>query len=180
MLYDYSNSIKKFNNHYNLNKAIEKGQIYKIDRGIYSDNKNVSELDIISFKYSNAIFTKDSAYFYLGFTNYAPDKYYLATPKDAYKIKDKRIIQIFCKNNQFNFGTTEIIYENTKIKVYNKERMLVELVRNKNKCPYDYYKEIINNYRNIKNELNISNIINYAKYYANSNNIIKTLQLEVF
>jgi len=32
-------------------------------------------------------------------------------------------------------------YNNTSIKIYNKERMLVELIRNKNMLPFDYYIE---------------------------------------
>ena len=34
-----------------------------------------------------------------------------------------------------------------EIHMYNKERMLVELLRNKNKLPFDYYKEILENYK---------------------------------
>lgn len=180
MLFSYADCIKKYGNKSNLDKALENGDIYKIEKGVYSDKKNISELSIISYKNPKAVFAKDSAYFYHGLTDYVPDKYYLATNKDAYKIKDKRVSQVFCTNKQFDFGIIEIEYEGTKIKIFNKERMLVELARNKKKMPFDYYKEIVNNFRSIQNDLNIKDVTNYAKKYANTDNIVKTLQEEVF
>ena len=180
MIYNYGDCIKKYESKYNLDKAIANGRIYKIEKGIYSDKKNVSELDIISYKNKNAVFTKDSAYFYHQLTDYVPEKYYLATRKDDYKIKDKRIVQVFCLDKQFDFGITEIKFEGTNIKIYDKERMLVELARCKNKMPYDYYKEIVKSYRKIQDELNMHNISEYSKYYANADNIMNILLSEVF
>jgi len=54
----------------------------------------------------------------------------------------------------FDIGDTFIKYNNIKIRVYDKERMLIELVRNKKNIPYDMYKEIVNNYRKIIESLN--------------------------
>ena len=45
-------------------------------------------------------------------------------------------------------GVEEKIVYGTTIRLYSKERLLIELIRNKNKLPFDYYKEIISNYRN--------------------------------
>ncbi len=42
----------------------------------------------------------------------------------------------------YNLGKTEIDYEGIKINIYDKERMLINLDRNKNKLGYDLYKEI--------------------------------------
>ena len=39
-----------------------------------------------------------------------------------------------------------------------KERMLVELIRYKSKLPYDYYKEIVLNYRRILPTLDVQEI----------------------
>ena len=43
MIYNYGDCIKKYESKYNLDKAIANGRIYKIEKGIYSDKKNVSE-----------------------------------------------------------------------------------------------------------------------------------------
>ena len=45
-----------------------------------------------------------------------------------------------------------------EIKIYSKERMLIEVVRNKSKLPYDYYKEIIGRHRKLVNEMDIQEV----------------------
>ena len=180
MLSTYADCIKEYSNGFALKKAVDNKELFKVDLGLYSDKKYEPELSIIAFRYPNAVFTLDSAFYYHGLTDYVPDKYFLATPKDAYKIRDKRVKQVFYLDKQFDFGITEIIYENTKIKIYDKERMLIELIRRKNKTPFDYYKEIINNYRKIVDELDMSKIEKYIKKYNNTDTLLKTLQLEVF
>ena len=70
-------------------------------------------------------------------------------------------------------------YNNVEIKIYNKERMLIELIRNKNKLPFDYYKEILLNYRKVINELDIQAIQEYAFALPKTSMVLETLQLEV-
>lgn len=80
-------------------------------------------------------------------TDVIPDYFYLATKRSDSRINDKNIKQIFIPNELFEFGKTQIQIENIKINIYEEERILVELIRKKNIIPFDYYKEIITNYR---------------------------------
>ena len=64
--------------------------------------------------------------------------------------------------------------------IYDKERMLIELLRFKNKFPFDYYKEIIGNYRNIIYNLDIERIQDYATSFPRSKMINDALEMEVF
>ena len=57
---------------------------------------------------------------------------------------------------------------------------MVELIRYKNKLSFDYYKEIIESYRQIIHELDIELIEKYASILPKSQMVMKTLQLEVF
>jgi len=70
-------------------------------------------------------------------------------------------------------------YNNTSIKIYNKERMLVELIRNKNMLPFDYYKEIIINYRRIIEKLDIQLIQEYVYALPKTSMIMEVLEMEV-
>ena len=79
----------------------------------------------------------------------------------------------------FNIGITYIYYNNVKIKIYDKERMLIELVRNKNNMSYDMYKEIINNYRSIVDELNFLKLQDYLSNFKNKDKYLKIIQEEV-
>ena len=69
---------------------------------------------------------------------------------------------------------------NIKINIYSKERLLIELIRYKNKLPYDYYKEIIDSYRRIIHELDIELIEELAITLPKTQIVMKVIQAEVF
>ena len=121
---------------YQLNKAIENRELFKIDNGLYSDVEYVNPLEIISKKYPNAVFTSDSAYYYYDLTDVVPDYFYLATKRTDSRINDDNIKQVFIPNDLFELGKTQIEVENIRINIYDEERMLVELIRKKNIIPF--------------------------------------------
>ncbi len=179
MIYSYEDCIKKYGNQYQLNKLIASGKIRKIGPGIYSDNKP-SELEIIAFKYPFAIFTMDSAFYYHSLTDGVPDLYHLATSKDATKISSHKVKQYFHREDKFKIGLTNMDYQGIKINIYDQERMLIELIRNRSSLPFDYYKEIIDSYRRRVNSLDIEKLQEYVNLFPSKNHIFNCIQLEVF
>lgn len=180
MILNYKMAKTKYRNENNLKLALRRGELFKLEKGIYSRQANVSELEVITFKNPKAVFASESAYYFHDLTDYVPDKYFLATPKDAYKIRDKRVKQVFYLDKQFGFGIQEIKYDGVPIKVYDKERMLIELIRKKSKLPFDYYKEIIRNYRDIIEKLDIQKIEDYIEKYESETELYNKIMLEVF
>ena len=180
MLYFRNELDKNKYSTYQLNKAIKNKELFKVDNGLYSDIEFVNPLEIILKKYPNAIFTSDSAYYYYDLTDVIPDYFYLATKRSDSRINDKNIKQIFMPNDLFELGKTQIEIENVKINIYDEERMLVELIRKKNLIPFDYYKEIIANYRRKTDKLDIYKIGEYISYYKNESSLYDTLMREVF
>lgn len=65
------------------------------------------------------------------------------------------------------------------IPIYDKERMIIELLRNKNKMPKDLYKEIIGNYRRIIESLEIWRIQEYLDIFPKSKMIKKAFDEEI-
>jgi len=57
--------------------------------------------------------------------------------------------------------------------------MLIELLRYKSKLPFDYYKEILLNYRKILPLLDMQAIQDYAYDAPKSGKVMETLQMEV-
>ena len=76
-------------------------------------------------------------------------------------------------------GAITIEQDGCNITIYDKERLLVELLRHKSKLPFDYYKEVLLNYREIVDDLDIRLIQDYACEVPKSAKIMETLQLEV-
>ena len=110
---------------------------------------------------------------------YVPDFYYVATPKNTRKISDERVKQFYENSEAFDMGKTKMNYDGADIVIYDKERLLVELIRNKRKFSFDFYKEIIASYRRIVHELDMTLVAEYAYELPKTNTIIETLRLEV-
>lgn len=180
MLYTRKEISKIYNSTYQLNKAIEYKKIFKIQNGIYSDEQYVNPLAVVTKKYPNAIFTMDSAFYYWNLTDVIPDKFCLATKRINVRYKDADIKQYFIRDDLFEFGKTTLNVENVEINIYDKERMLVELIRKKAQLPLDYYKEIISSYRKIVNNLDSFKITKYISYYKNEETLYNRVQSEVY
>ncbi|MDO4963468.1 MAG: hypothetical protein Q4E75_05200 [bacterium] len=180
MIYNYKEAISKYKDNYQLDKAIKNEKIFKIEAGLYSDEEFVNYLLIINKKYPNAVFTSDSAYYYYNLTDVIPKKYFLATHRKATKIVDNKIKQMYVSEDKFEIGISKLIVNGIEIKIYDKEKMLIELVKNSDKIPFDYYKEIINNYRNISDKLDMNKLSDYLNYYKNDIDLFSKIQKEVF
>ena len=180
MIYNYKEIIEIYKNDYNLKKAISKNEIYKLEKGIYSKKKIVSPLIIYSKKYPNAVITMDSAFYYYNLTDVIPNKVYLATDRNSDKIHNKKIVQSFLSKTILYQGKVTIEEDGEIINIYDKERLLIELIRKKKQIPFDYYKEIISNYRTIVDKLDMYKIEEYLSLFKNDLNLSNILQMEVF
>ena len=180
MLYLYKEVREKYKENYAIQKALNKGELFKIESGLYSDSPVRNIFEIISKKYPQAIFTKDVAFYMHGLTDVIPQMYYVATKRNASRIKIVNVTQVFEKDLTFNIGKTQMEIMGVKINIYDKERMLIEVIRNQNTMPFDYYKEIINSYRKISNQLDMRKLESYIEKFKNDYFIFKTIQKEVF
>lgn len=179
MLFTYGECEAKFGSHYRINKAIQDGILYKLANGVYSDTKQVSEIEVIAFKYPRAVFTLNSAFYYHGLSDVIPGRYFLATSKDAHKISDARVKQVFCRNEKFSIGITVMEYQGIDIRIYDRERMLIELIRYAKRLPFDYYKEIIESYRRTVYTLDIQKLQEHLSVFPKGDAIMEAIELEV-
>lgn len=179
MLHSYTESVKKYGTKYLLKQAVDSGCIYQLDKGIYSDEKYAPEEAIMAVKYPKAIYTLNSAFYHYNLTDVIPEKHYLATDRNAAKITDNRVVQIFEQGELLHLGATVIEKDGYAINIYNRERLLVELLRHKTKLPFDYYKEVLLNFREIIYELDIRTIQDYACEVPKSAKIMEALRMEV-
>ena len=180
MVYTYKETRQKYKDDYNIRKALKNGQLYRVEKGIYSDNKYANPLIIYSKKYPNAVITMDSAFYYYNLTDVIPNKVYLDTPNNVRAIKNEKIIQSFSNEKILNVGKTIVNIEKQEVFMYDKERMLIELIRKRKKLSFDYYKELIVNYREIIDDLDMYKIENYLSFFKNDTNLFDVIQREVF
>lgn len=179
MILTYNECIDKYGSDYRLKKEILSGNIFMKEKGIYSTRRNISDIEVIMSKYPKAVFTDKSAYYYHSLSDVIPDYFHLATKREDSRIRDSRVKQSFLKDEFFEAGIEEMQYNNISIRIYNRERMLVELMRFRFKIPFDYYKEIIQNYRRITEEMDFGLVEDYAYMFHKGEIIMNQIQMEV-
>jgi len=134
MIYSYNEVINKYKSYYNVEKAVNNGELFKIDDGIYSDSEYVNPMIVYSKKYPEAIITLDSAYYYYDLTDVIPQKLFLATDRKARPIKNDGIQQVFVSKDILTQGCVKVDVQGYQVNMYDKERLLVELIRRKRGC----------------------------------------------
>jgi len=179
MLLSYQECIERYGSDYKIKKEITDGNLFMREKGLYSTRRHDSEIDVIMRKYPKAICTGNSAFYYHSLTDVIPEHYYLATRRTDTRIRDNRVKQSFIKPEIFEAGISNLKYNNSTIRIYNPERMLIELMRFRAKLPLDYYKEIIQNYRKITFEMDFGLVEEYANLFRNSSTIMNMIQMEV-
>jgi len=179
MLYNRSEIDKKYGSGAKVAEAVKTGSIYRIGRGLYSNSPHVNPFAVIAKKYPYGILTMDTAFYIHGLTDVVPDKTYLATKRNSTRILDTGIVQIYQRPDIFEQGKTRMIFEETEITIYNKERMLVEAMRNSKSMPFDYYREVISSYRKRSDTLDIRAIEEYIGLFKKNEYMFDILQREV-
>ncbi len=172
--------LQEYGSDYFINQLVESRKLFRVDKGLYSEEEHVPELALLSVRYPKAVITMDTAFYLYGLTDEVPDLCTMATKREAAPITDTRVKQIFMPGDILEQGKTVMDYQGYDLVIFDKERLLVELVRYKSKIPYYYYKEIVGNYRRILPQLNSEKIRDYAERVPKSDMVIRTLRAEVY
>lgn len=180
MLKTYNELVKEHRTNYQIRKLLDAGMLYRLEKGIYSDNSDASALALLVKRYPKAIVTLGSAFYYHSLTDEIPDVYSLATDKHAYSIQDRQVKQYYVDSRIFGIGITTMERSGITFRIYDRERMLIELIRYKKKLPYDLYKEVVRNYRDIVYDLDIARLQEYITLFPKGARIIEAIETEVF
>lgn len=166
-VYSYKEIKEKFKNEYNIKIQLKRKKIFKIQKGLYSDTKAVDELTILFKKYSGCILTLESAFYYYELSNVKPNKIIVGTRRNFTRINLYNVHQIFYSNTYLDDNAIHYVKNGIEVNIFSRERLLVELIRNKNKFSKDYYDEVYRNYLRISDSLDSNLVLEYAKMYRN-------------
>lgn len=164
---------------YQIQNLVAKKALFFVDKGIYSTTEEINYLEVIMKKHPNAILTLDTACYCYGLIDTLKEPYTIATKQKDRKINDDKIKQIFMKDNLYEIGINQIKFQNINIKLYDLERLLIDVVRNKKNMDYDTYQIIIKNYKKLKNILNKRKLEMYLPNFKDPK-ILMRIQNEVF
>ena len=143
-----------------LNKKI----IRKVAYGLYIDNNLIEdEFFILQKRFSNIIFSYNTACYLLNLSDRAPYKIDVTTISHNNISEDLEIHYV--PKDKFDIGIIEIEspYGNP-IKIYNAERCICDILKNKNSVDIELYNKIIKNYFKQKNR-NLVKLEEYSKLF---------------
>lgn len=153
---------------YFINKLIQDNYIYRIEKGVYGKKDSFEdEYFIIQNRYKNAIFSYNTALYFLNKTEVTPNIIDISIPNDynVSTINTKRIRVHYVSRENMELGSIRIKspFGNT-IKSYNLERTICDIVKNERKSGLDIEqrnKIIRKAFSN--NDIDGSILIQYAK-----------------
>lgn len=153
---------------YFINKLIQDNYIYRIEKGVYGKKDSFEdEYFIIQNRYKNAIFSYNTALYFLNKTEVTPNIIDISIPNDynVSTINTKQIRVHYVSRENMELGSIRIKspFGNT-IKSYNLERTICDIVKNERKSGLDIEqrnKIIRKAFSN--NDIDGSILIQYAK-----------------
>ena len=179
MIFMHKTLQKQGLSNYQIQKLVKDNKLYFIKPGIYSTEKNLNYFEYISKKHPNAVFTLTTACCCYGLIKGYEEPYVAATKQKDRKIKDDNIKQIFMKDNLYEIGKCNIKYKNIDIIIYDLERLLIEVARNKTNLNFDIYSEIMNSYKKISRLINNKKLDLYLSNFKDER-IRSRINKEVF
>ena len=179
MIYLYTDLTKKGLSDYQIKKLVKEEKLFMFKKGAYSTTKDYNYLEYIAKKHPNAVVTLNTACKFYGLIKSDKLPYYIATKQKDRKINDDNVKQIFMSDNLYKIGVSKITYQGFNILIYDLERLLIEVVRNKVNISYEDYHEIINSYQKINKLLNKNKLNSYISCFKDKK-ISERINREVY
>lgn len=127
----------------------EKGLIEKVAAGIYIDTNNIPDTYyIFSLSMPNVIYSHMTALYFHGLSIKAPNDIYDITVKRSYNSNHLKKHNVFYVDNDiYELGLTEVETPmGNKVKVYDIERCICDIIRSKNRMDSEHIKHSVREY----------------------------------
>lgn len=156
---------------------INEGIIERVSQGLYMDAKLLKdEYYILQKRYPSAIFSYNTALHILNMTNKIPSKIDITVPRNK-RVKGNYNIHHVSKN-YYNIGIIESTSPlGNKIKIYNAERCICDILRSKDNMDLELKNRVLNYYFNSEDK-NIELLLEYSKIfniYEKINTIVEVM-----
>lgn len=153
---------------YELSYLYEEGYINKTRHGYYrvEESSSLSEEVMLASYIKEAIVCMESALLYYGYSDHTPNAWTIAVPRTISRTKIKnsglKLKVYYVLNDKFELGKSEGIFNGIQLAVYDRERVLCDCFKYRNKMDSETFNKALKAYAN-DNEKNITNLIKYAK-----------------
>lgn len=149
---------------------IDNGYLEKVKQGYYRLIKEVdeepAEAQTIKALYPDGVLCMYTALFYYGYSDRTPLNWDIAvdrnTSKARFNIDYPYVKPYYMESAHLNYGITEAEYEGCILKMFDRDRLICECIRNENKMDRETYNKAIQGYVNDPKK-SVANLVEYAK-----------------
>lgn len=151
-----------------IQRMLDEGLIEKVKRGYYHwiEDYGTSEVTLINSIFPDAVFCMETALFYYKYSDRNPAEWNIAVDKNTSRQRtniDYPFIKAYrVEPELLPLGETDGIIEFTKVRIYDRDRTICDVLRNMNKMDKEIFNKAIQRYVN-DSQKNIPNLMEYAK-----------------
>lgn len=151
-----------------LQKLIQHGVVEKIRYGYYQwvDQDDFSEVVTVTRLFPDAILCLETALRYYGYSDRTPIYWHLAVSKDSgksrFKIEYPFVKPYYVEPSLLELGLTVGDIDGHKVRIYDKDRLICDCLRHRNKMDREIYNKAIQNYIADSNK-NVPKLLEYAE-----------------
>lgn len=148
-----------------LNDLENKGYLKRIMKGIYvKSDVDVNEFWLFSERYKNGIYSHNTALYFYGMTDRILMQLDMTFPSNN-RVKNEYLHIHYIKNENHKLGATKLkLEDDTEINIYNIERTICDITRDRNKIDPQIYNNAMNEYVK-KKDKNLVLLYEYAKIF---------------
>jgi predicted transcriptional regulator of viral defense system len=133
-------------------KLMEDGHIEKVRRGYYqwNNSEDFSEVGTVTRLFPDAILCMDTALRYYGYSDRTPGDWHLAVSKDSgksrFNIDYPFVKPYYIEPTVLELGLTKGAMDGHEIRIYDKDRVICDCLRYRNKMDKEIFNKAIQNY----------------------------------
>ena len=135
-----------------IQKLIQEGYVEKIRYGYsqWVDPEDFSEVATVSRLFPDAVFCMDTALRYYGYSDRTPGEWHLAVSKDSgksrFKIDYPFVKPYYVEPSVLELGRTAGEMDGHTIRIYDKDRVICDCLRYRNKMDKEIFNQAIQHY----------------------------------
>lgn len=147
---------------------LKKGYIEKIRNGYYQwiDRENLSETATVIRLFPDGVFCMDTALRYYGYSDRTPGEWHIAvnrhSNRNRFKIDYPFVKPYYTDPELLNLGVCEQVIDGITVKMYDRDRVICDCLRNRNKMDKELFNKAIQGYI-ADSSKSIPKLMEYAK-----------------
>lgn len=151
-----------------ISELIDAGLVERVKQGYYTlpeISGEDSEAKMIGELYPDGVVCMSTALFYYKYINRTPLMWDIAidrnTSKARFNIDYPYVQPHYVEKSHLEYGVTKADYEDCSLKIFDRDRLICECIKNENKMDREIYNKAIQSYINDQKK-NIANLMEYA------------------